>query len=71
MTSKLKRLDWLSLSEMQDIAGCRAIVSSVADVNNLVTGYKRQYGEHELIGESDYIGRPKSDGYRSYHLIYR
>ena len=71
MTNKLVRLDWLSLSEMQDIAGCRAIVMSVAEVDDLVAGYKRQYGEHELISESDYIDRPKSDGYRSHHLIYR
>lgn len=68
---KLKRYDWLKLSEMQDIAGCRAIVSSVSQVYDLVRLYKRKYGDHELVDEKDYIRNPKSDGYRSYHLIYR
>ena len=32
--AKLERMDSLRLSEMQDIAGCRAIVSSVKQVTN-------------------------------------
>ena len=69
--SKLDRYDWLKLSDMQDIAGCRAIVSSVPLVDELVEGYKRKYESHRLVDESDYIRNPKSDGYRSYHLVYR
>lgn len=68
--SKLERYNWLKLSEMQDIAGCRAIVSSVGQVYELVSLYKHSYANHEIDDESDYIGNPKSDGYRSYHLIY-
>jgi len=66
---KLRRYDWLKLSAMQDIAGC--IVNTVSQVYELVEGYKRKYSGHVLDSESDYIREPKSDGYRSYHLIYR
>ncbi len=69
--AKLERMDSLRLSEMQDIAGCRAIVSSVKQVYELVEGYKRRYSKHKLVDEDDYIKHPKSDGYRGYHLIYR
>ena len=71
INDKLDRMPDLQLSEMQDIAGCRAIVSSVAQVYELVNGYKRGYSDHKLVDEDDYIRRPKSDGYRGYHLIYR
>ena len=69
--AKLDRMSDLRLSEMQDIAGFRAIVSSVEQVYELVDGYKRGYSDHKLVDEDDYIRRPKSDGYRGYHLIYR
>lgn len=68
---KLQRLNWLKLSDMQDIAGCRVIVSSVQQVDELVNAYKRKYAGHILDDHDDYIGNPKSDGYRGYHLIYR
>lgn len=69
--AKLDRMAVLRLSEMQDIAGCRAIVGSVKQVYELVEGYKHGYSDHKLIDEDDYIRRPKSDGYRGYHLIYQ
>ena len=69
--SKLDRIPALQLSEMQDIAGCRAIVNSVEQVYELVQGYKHRYSDHKLVDEDDYIKNPKSDGYRGYHLIYR
>jgi hypothetical protein len=68
---KLKRMKRLSLSEMQDIGGCRAIVSSVPRVRELVSMCKKSRHKHELIDFDDYIQNPKRSGYRSYHLIYR
>lgn len=68
---KLRRFNWLVLSEMQDIAGCRAVVSSVTRVNRLVGVYKNSSLKHQLIREDDYITNPKTSGYRSYHLIYK
>ena len=69
--SKLERYDWLTMSQMQDIAGCRAIVGSVEQVYELAELYRRQYARHVLDDINDYIRKPKSDGYRSYHLIYK
>jgi|SRR5690348_2272445 RelA/SpoT family protein len=71
ITDKLSRLAWLTLSEMQDIGGCRAVVSSVNRVYRLVEIYKRSDIKHTLIDEDDYIEEPKPSGYRSYHLIYK
>ena len=61
----------LTLTEMQDIGGCRAIVSSVNKVSELVTLYKTRPFKHELVHEDNYILRPKKSGYRGVHLIYR
>ena len=71
MKTKLERMPDLRLSDMQDIAGCRAIVNSVEQVRALVDGYKHQYSTHQLVDKDDYIRHPKSDGYRGYHLIYQ
>ncbi|MEK7348973.1 MAG: RelA/SpoT domain-containing protein [Candidatus Eisenbacteria bacterium] len=69
--SKLRRFDWLTLSEMQDMAGCRAIVNSVQRVRGLVRLYKGSRLQHVLDDQDDYITNPKPSGYRGYHLIYR
>jgi putative GTP pyrophosphokinase len=62
----------MNLSQMQDIAGCRAVVSTVDMVNKL---YKDHYlkGDlkHEMVNVKDYILDPKEDGYRSIHLVYK
>jgi len=71
---KLKRdqTKTMSLSQMQDIAGCRAVLSDVDKVNELVGIYRKSRGlKHKKIREKDYIKNPKKDGYRSMHLIYR
>jgi Region found in RelA / SpoT proteins len=70
IAAKLQRYRTMKLSQMQDIAGCRAIVSSVSAVYELVALYKRSDIKHKLVHEDDYIARPKESGYRSYHLIY-
>jgi ppGpp synthetase/RelA/SpoT-type nucleotidyltranferase len=58
------------LSEIQDIGGCRAVLSSVPRVRRLVNTYKQGDIKHALIGDDDYITHPKVTGYRGYHLIY-
>ena len=60
---KLRRFKWLSLSEMQDIRGCRAVVTSVARVRELVSVYKKS--RHGQLDEDDYISMPKATGFRS------
>ncbi|MDO8460691.1 MAG: RelA/SpoT domain-containing protein [Nanoarchaeota archaeon] len=62
----------MNLSQMQDIAGCRVVMSNVELAKRL---YKESYikGDlkHKKVNEKDYITYPKEDGYRSIHLIYR
>lgn len=55
----------MSLRTMQDIGGCRAIVSNTKRVWKLV----RELKKHKVFRTKDYITHPKSDGYRSVHLI--
>lgn len=62
----------MNLSQMQDIAGCRVVVSNVDLAKKI---YKENYIQgdikHKKVNEKDYINNPKEDGYRSIHLIYR
>ncbi len=67
--AKLSRRKF-KLTEIQDIGGCRAVLSSVRRVRRLVKIYKESDLKHALIGENDYIKNPKVTGYRGYHLIY-
>ena len=69
--SKLRRFPTLKLSQMQDLGGCRAVVPSVREVEALGERWKNGRQEHELLRETDYVAKPKPDGYRSLHLVYR
>jgi hypothetical protein len=70
--SKLDRFRWLKLSEMQDIGGCRAVLSSVRRVDLLTRRYLEETNiRHALDDFDDYIRKPKRSGYRGIHLIYR
>ena len=60
----------MKLSQMQDIAGCRIVVSNMELVNKLYDHITKQI-KYEKVSEKDYIVNPKYDGYRSIHLIYR
>lgn len=61
----------LSLYQIQDIAGCRAIVDSMDDLGSILSIYRSGRFKHGLIREWDYIAEPKPDGYRSYHLAFK
>ena len=65
---KLKRLPG-KLNQMQDLAGCRAIMPSMKDVNALIDCLRKD-SPHELRNEHDYIKNPKADGYRSHHMVF-
>jgi len=60
----------MRMTQMQDIAGCRAVFSRLSSVYKLVDVYKQQKFDHSFRNEKDYIAKPKPDGYRSYHLVY-
>lgn len=74
--AKLRRFPEMKLTQMQDIGGCRAVVKDVAEVEKLIAAYrtgvaKNPKKRHAFLSEKDYINHPKSDGYRSHHLVYR
>ncbi|KEQ53701.1 RelA/SpoT domain-containing protein [Sphingobium chlorophenolicum] len=60
----------MRMTQMQDIAGCRAVFSRLPQVYKLVQAYKTGQFDHKFRNEKDYILHPKADGYRSFHLVY-
>lgn len=71
IVSKLQRYGTMRLSRMQDIGGLRAVVKDIHAVRALQSAYKQSRFPHQLMNEHDYIGMPKSSGYRSVHLVYK
>ncbi len=70
----------MKLSQMQDIGGCRSVLQNLELVKILCNEHyhidKNTRGKHcnlkhEFKQKKDYISNPKSDGYRSIHLIYK
>jgi hypothetical protein len=59
---KLNRSNTMRLSQMQDIAGCRAVMGNIRHVKTLC-----RYYADEL--RNDYIESPPVSGYRSIHAV--
>ncbi len=68
--SKLQRLDWLPLSRMRDIGGCRAIVRTTDEAFRHATELLDSRIRHRLVSKQDFIERPRPSGYRGLHLTY-
>jgi hypothetical protein len=73
--NKLVREPNMKLSQMHDVGGCRAIVSTVQSVEDLLSLHR---GTGGLLFESegsmkcyDYLKNPKPDGYRGIHVVGR
>ena len=71
ISAKLNRFPSMTLSQMQDIGGCRAVMSSNRRVRELVRAYQKSGLKHELAQIDDYIYEPKASGYRGVHLVYK
>jgi ppGpp synthetase/RelA/SpoT-type nucleotidyltranferase len=62
----------MSLRNMQDIGGCRAIISNQKKLNQVIRLLKKQSCFkfiNKKLKFKNYIKRPKVDGYRSFHII--
>jgi ppGpp synthetase/RelA/SpoT-type nucleotidyltranferase len=59
----------LHLDQIQDLAGCRAILPYIMDVRLLVTACRDNL-PHEVRRETDYINKPKQSGYRSHYVLF-
>jgi ppGpp synthetase/RelA/SpoT-type nucleotidyltranferase len=75
---KLRDNPNMKLSQMQDIGGCRAVLSNIYNVRELAKIYKEAHAKSpknrsdwDGSDDFDYIARPKPDGYRSIHMVFR
>ncbi len=71
IAEKLIREKNMSLSRMEDIGGCRAVLTNINHVYDLYNTLKKCKTKHTLFRERDYIASPKASGYRGIHLIYK
>jgi hypothetical protein len=68
---KLKRFPGLRMSQIQDIGGCRCVLSDVAQVAEVVASWRESDVRHRLAKVDDYLEQPQRSGYRGVHLIYK
>jgi putative GTP pyrophosphokinase len=66
IVEKLTRLPKMRLSQMQDIAGCRAILPDGEAVLHVLAGIERNW---DVVHVVDYVTVPKETGYRGMHAI--
>jgi hypothetical protein len=65
---KLQRLT-INLEQINDIAGCRAVLDDMAAVNALIEICENDFPQ-AIRQRYPYIKEPKSDGYRSHHIVF-
>jgi ppGpp synthetase/RelA/SpoT-type nucleotidyltranferase len=73
IVSKLDRQPKMELARMDDVAGCRLIFPNHRTLVAFRKEFHRARFGHKLKNEVykyDYIGKPKTDGYRGIHDIY-
>lgn len=68
---KLERWPEMKLSRMQDIGGCRVVLTNVRQVRAMTNTILTSHAKHTLSHMKDYISTPKESGYRGVHLIYK
>lgn len=68
IVGKLHRHPTMRLSAMQDIGGLRAVLPN-QDAVDAVGGRLRKNWRARLVGDYDYVRRPKESGYRAIHLV--
>jgi putative GTP pyrophosphokinase len=71
---KLIRQPTMALSRMHDIAGCRLIFPDTGSLYRYRSSLLQSRWQHENTNEVDdfdYIKKPKQDGYRGVHDVYR
>ena len=72
IASKLRRYQQMSLTQMQDIGGCRAVMPTLETAYALVDRYTEYFKRSGTSYRAyDYIQIPKSDGYRGFHFAIR
>lgn len=67
MANKLVRFPTMSLARMEDVGGCRAILATRPDIDNVIDRIERQ--DWEIKYYNDYIDNPRDSGYRGVHTV--
>lgn len=68
---KLERHPTMAVDSMQDMGGCRVVLSSVAEVDELVARLENvKRAKNTIQRKYDYIRGPQATGYRGQHLVY-
>ena len=60
----------IALTKIYDVAGIRIICAYIDDVYTVVKMLKK-FKDLKILKEKDYIKNPKSNGYRSYHIVFQ
>ncbi|MBD5641407.1 MAG: RelA/SpoT domain-containing protein [Desulfovibrio sp.] len=71
IVDKLGRYPSMSLAKMQAIGGLRVVLSTADDVYNLHNTLVCNSSHQARLPAADYIFKPKADGYRSVHQVFR
>jgi len=62
----------MKMTQMQDVAGCRAVLRNVGAVRALDHFIRKESRmNHQFSTHDDYIANPRISGYRGIHLVYR
>jgi hypothetical protein len=62
----------MKLTQMQDVAGCRAVLKSSGTVKEFEKFIRKESRMNHIFATvDDYIRNPKDSGYRGIHLVYR
>lgn len=71
MSSIRKKLErnTITLAQIQDIGGCRAILHDSNSVMALIQSYREGNTSHKVREERSYIEMPRPSGYRSHHIV--
>lgn len=63
---KLSRMPRTKLARMEDIGGCRAVLTNRAEIDGVLDRIRRNW---DVKRERDYIEAPKASGYRGMHVV--
>jgi len=69
--AKLRREGRMKLDRMEDIGGCRIVVTNKKQVYEVRDAIVDGRTRNTLRRKRDYIKQPKESGYRGIHLVYR
>lgn len=70
--TKFRRNPKMQLTRMQDLGGCRVVLSGVGHIERLRRRYQASKTKtHGQVREYDYLATPKDDGYRGVHLVFK